>query len=147
MPLAVRIAASTAVYCPRELRRVLTATCTAAAPFEAVALLGGRLDGTEVQLATCLPLSNGFAAPDRFAVDPGEFAHSEARLRAVGCEFVGFLHSHPGDRPTPSQLDRDELWRDCVQVIAGGGPSHWRLRAFVATGDGLQARRWRYWQR
>lgn len=126
---------------------MLTAICTAAAPFEAVAVLGGRLDGTQVHLTACMPLPNVAGAADRFAVDPTAFAHREAALRAAGRAFVGFLHSHPGNRPSPSQSDRDELWRDCVHVIAGGGPHHWRLRAFVAARHGLRATHWRYWPR
>jgi proteasome lid subunit RPN8/RPN11 len=115
----------------------LAAAFAASAPREFVGLLGGDR-GRDRWLAThFVALPNTAADDDRFVVEPAAFAAAEALLRQRGAAWLGFVHSHPFAAPRPSAADRDQLWRDCVQLIVGGSPRALELRAFwFATAGG-----------
>lgn len=110
------------------LRDALRRAFAAAAPREFVGLLGGARETHTVRLATCTLLPNVAVDEQAFAVPAAAFATAEAELRARGEAWLGFVHSHPFAAARPSEADRRQLWRDCVQLIGGGSPDapHWR---------------------
>ncbi len=110
------------------LREAMRRAFVAAAPREFVGLLGGVREVHRVRLATCTLLPNVAAGEHAFVVPAAAFATAEAELRARGEAWLGFVHSHPFAAARPSQADRRQLWRDCVQLIGGGAPDapHWR---------------------
>jgi proteasome lid subunit RPN8/RPN11 len=108
--------------------------CRAEAPREFAGALGGERHDDVVRVTTVLPLANVASDDDAFVVAPAAFVAAEATLRAAGRIWLGFVHSHPRGAATPSQRDRTELWRNCVQAIVGGAPRA-TLRAFWFAGE------------
>jgi len=120
-------------------RAAIERACRAAWPREVVALLGGnggdvgpwRVDAVEV-------LADARTSGDAFDVDAVAFARGEHALRERGRRFVGFVHSHPGGAAAPSVRDRQQLWSDCVQMIAATDGDGVTLRAFRLRGERVE---------
>ena len=89
---------------------------------EPVALLGGHHTARRAVVSAWHPLPNvavAASAPHSFVVDPIAFARAEAELRSRGTDWLGFVHGHPGGVASLSQRDRQQAWRDCVQLVVG----------------------------
>ncbi len=72
------------------------------APDEACGLLAGK--GALISLA--LPIPNAAASPEaRFALAPDEQLRGLKRIDALGLDWLGVYHSHPGSPPIPSPSD------------------------------------------
>jgi proteasome lid subunit RPN8/RPN11 len=99
----------------------LQAAALAARPREFVAALGGRIDRAAWCIEAVVPLPNVAVAADRFAVPASAFAAAEAELRRRGLAWLGFVHSHVDGSTAPSRIDREQLWRHCLQLIVGAG--------------------------
>lgn len=111
-------------------RQAIDRAVRAAWPREWVAVLGGQ----RRPAVTCIDRIVSVADADTidgFAMPPAAFVAATAELARLGCEFLGFAHSHPGGAAAPSVRDRTELWSRCVQLIAGGaGPDAVQLAAY-----------------
>lgn len=128
-PLAVILAAG-----PRDALLVAAAH---AAPREVVFALGGRRAAGDATIVRGVELPNRAARAGRFRADPIDFARAEAALRGAGLEWLGFAHSHPGGRRSPSRADLEALWPHCIQVVASAGPGGPGLCAFWLAGGRL----------
>ena len=107
---------------PRSVRLLppvhdaMCAAAVAAMPREFAGILGGARSDGEITVHRMTALPAG-ATEDHFDVPAAAFAAGEAELRALGCTWVGFAHSHPRGAAAPSLRDRASLWRDCLQLI------------------------------
>lgn len=99
-------------------RSGLEAAARAARPHEGCGLLAGAGDGDRWTVHAMIALPNRAAASDRFAIEPAAFLAALARLPDTGLAWLGFWHSHPDGAATPSVVDRAELWRPHLHVIA-----------------------------
>jgi proteasome lid subunit RPN8/RPN11 len=101
-------------------------------PHECCGALIGR--GKEVVEALALPNMTENGPRRRFLVRPLDYRAAERRATEVGCELVGFYHSHPDHPARPSRYDLDHAWPTFAYVIvtvADGEPkamTSWRLR-------------------
>jgi proteasome lid subunit RPN8/RPN11 len=78
-----------------------------AAPREAV----GAVLGTAGRAVEYSPLRNTSGEPEHaFSVDPLELVQIEGAARDRGLQLLGLFHSHPGGRPEPSEVDREQPW-------------------------------------
>ena len=72
------------------------------APEEACGLLAGK--GALISLA--MPMRNAAANRDaQFALAPDEQLRGLKRIEALGLDWLGVYHSHPGSPPIPSPFD------------------------------------------
>lgn len=126
-PAAVQLAA--------DLATALRAAAERAAPREFVALLAGSTIASAAGFGepsdrnrpgTATAVVRSFhelrnSAPDdaHYEVTAAAFAEAEARARADGQRFLGFVHSHPHGRAQPSTTDRAQWWRQCLQLVLG----------------------------
>lgn len=123
-----------AVHLPDEVAATLRAAAQRAAPREFVALLAGdelagdtlageRADaGRSSAVAvvrSCHALPNNATDDAHYEVTAATFAEAEARARADGQRFLGFVHSHPHGSAQPSPTDRAHWWRQCLQLVLG----------------------------
>ena len=82
--------------------RELAADAARRAPDEACGLLAGK--GALISLA--LPIRNAAANRDaQFALAPDEQLRGMKRIDALGLDWLGVYHSHPGSPPIPSLSD------------------------------------------
>jgi len=101
-------------------------------PHECCGALIGR--GKEVVEALALPNMTENGPRRRFLVRPLDYRAAERRATEVGCELVGFYHSHPDHPARPSRYDLDHAWPTFAYIIvtvADGEPkamTSWRLR-------------------
>lgn len=116
-------------------RRAIERAALAAWPREMAAALGGSRSAGALQIERVVPFA-GAGDAHGFAVPPAAFVAAEAQFRDAGCEWLGFVHSHPGGTASPSTRDRVELWRGCVQLLVGGASADdLRFAAFWFAGD------------
>lgn len=120
-----------AIELDHDLAVAVAAHCARRHPREFVGLVAGWSSPERLRVADCAPLDNTALGDDRFTVDPIAFARAEAKLRARGHGWLGFVHSHPRGTAAPSRTDHLELWRDCVHLIVAGA----ELRAFWYRGE------------
>ena len=101
-------------------------------PHECCGALIGR--GEEVVEVLALPNMTENGPRRRFLVRPLDYRAAERRATEVGCELVGFYHSHPDHPARPSRYDLDHAWPTFAYVIVtveDGEPqamTSWRLR-------------------
>lgn len=87
--------------------RAMEAHAREAAPQEAV----GAVLGTAERAVRYAPLQNRSGTPGvAFSVDPLELVRVDGAARDQGLRVLGLFHSHPGGRPEPSGIDRDQSW-------------------------------------
>ena len=90
-------------------------------PFECCGLLLGRFDNDgRKTVAETYSISNAReeeAKRNRFLIRPEELLRGEKYAREKGLDVVGFYHSHPDDRPVPSQYDLDHAWPTYSYVV------------------------------
>jgi proteasome lid subunit RPN8/RPN11 len=89
----------------------LTAHCEGAYPEEACGALLGIESGAAAVVTDAKPLPN--AALDRrrsYRLDPEDVCRLMRRERSGEAALLGFFHSHPDGRPSPSRTDRRLAW-------------------------------------
>ena len=111
----------------------LLAESVAAHPCEACGLLLGRGD----RIDTIRPCANVHPQPERhFEIDPRALIAGHRGAREGGLQVIGYYHSHPAGRPTPSATDREHATGDgMVWAIVGEGKVGWwrdEIGGFVA---------------
>ena len=95
----------------------------------------GALIGRDDDVLEVLPLPNTTedGPRRRFLVRSSDYRAAEARAMSLGCELVGFYHSHPDAPARPSQYDLDHAWPSFAYVIvtvesgAASAMTCWRL--------------------
>src|SRR5437762_3037591 len=89
-------------------------------PYECCGLLIGTFaDGRKVVIET-YPISNAReeeAKRNRFLIRPDELMRGEKHAREQALDVVGFYHSHPDDRPVPSQYDLEHAWPTYSYIV------------------------------
>lgn len=119
-----------------EVRTALLRSTANAADREFVGVLAGERTAAHWRITAVRPLPNLAPTDDAFVVDATAFAVAEGALRAEGLEWLGFVHSHPHGSPALSAIDREQLWRGCLQLLIGGGPAAGEVRAFFGDAQG-----------
>jgi proteasome lid subunit RPN8/RPN11 len=101
----------------RELYDQLIAHARAEAPNECCGLVAASGD----QVTGVHPVTNRFASPLRFELEPLEHMRAQDRIDEDGHELWALYHSHTRTAPEPSQTDINgaELLGDLVWVIVG----------------------------
>lgn len=84
-------------------------------PNECCGALIGR-DG-KVSKSYALPNTTEEGPRRRFLVRPDDYRAAEARAAEMGCELLGFYHSHPDHPAEPSRYDLDHAWPFFSYVI------------------------------
>lgn len=96
----------------------------------------GALYGKEgaVTATFALPNTTEEGPRRRFMVRPDDYTAAERRATELGCDLLGFYHSHPDHPARPSYYDLDHAWPFFSYVIVAvraGKPeamTSWRLR-------------------
>ena len=108
-------------------------------PYECCGLLIGRFaeDGSK-QVVETYPISNAReeeAKRNRFLIRPEELLAGERAAMQKGLDVVGFYHSHPDDRPVPSQYDLEHAWPTYSYIVvaitkgSGDGLRSWEMES------------------
>ena len=125
------------VWLDHALRRELGHVAASTGVREFVGLLAGERTASQWRVTAMLPLPNLATGNDAFVVDPVAFAAAEAALRTAGFAWLGFVHSHPTSSAAMSAVDRECLWRGCLQLIVGGvAEDDDDLRAYFGDAEG-----------
>jgi proteasome lid subunit RPN8/RPN11 len=124
----------------KGLHEQIAAHGAAAYPYEGCGLLLGTIKNGRNVVSEVRPLPNVWPVegekPERFAIDPDDWARVEFEAAEAGLDVIGVFHSHPDHPPVASPRDLAwSAWRLdgysflITQVIAGGaGHSRsWRL--------------------
>ncbi len=93
-------------------------------PHECCGALVGR--GGIVTATVALPNTTEEGPRRRFMVRPSDYQMAERRATELGCDLLGFYHSHPDHPARPSQYDLDHAWPTFAYIIvavAGAGDS------------------------
>ena len=112
------------VTLPDALLAELRATCEATYPAEACGLLLGRASDGAVRVERLVAALNLDPRPDRFRVDPKDFAKADSVARDAGLEIVGTYHSHPDRAERPSAADLAAAqpgWSHVIVSVRGNG--------------------------
>lgn len=120
---------------PESCRETLSQAAIQSYPYEACGVFIGRVQGTKNIVFEALQLSNVLrdAKTDRYAMDPKEMYAAHERARQLGGEIVGIWHSHPDQRPQPSEFDLEAAWPEWSYLIVSvsrrelKGMQSWRL--------------------
>lgn len=89
-------------------------------PYECCGLLIGRYEAGRKLVIETYPISNAReeeAKRNRFLIMPDELMRGEKRAREKALDVVGFYHSHPDDRPVPSQYDLEHAWPTYSYIV------------------------------
>ena len=108
-----------------------------AAPDEMVGLLAGHATAAGLHVVHFAPLREAACGRDHFRVAPWHFATAEAALRDAGLQWLGFAHSHPTGKPSPSAVDEQQLWPHCLQLVLGSVRGAPAIGAFWLDADGV----------
>jgi proteasome lid subunit RPN8/RPN11 len=84
-------------------------------PHECCGALLGADD--RVTAAVALPNTTEEGPRRRFLVRAADYQLAEKRAGDLGCELLGFYHSHPDHPARPSQFDLDHAWPTFAYVI------------------------------
>src|SRR5215813_891759 len=81
-------------------------------PEECCGFLLGTLEGERTRIERVVAAGNEReeSRHNRYLIRPESVlaVHKEARL--LGCDIVGYYHSHPDHPARPSEFDRDHAW-------------------------------------
>ncbi|MGH6785391.1 MAG: Mov34/MPN/PAD-1 family protein [Novosphingobium sp.] len=94
-------------------------------PRECCGLLLGRADRIE----TARPCANVHPEPQgHFEIDPAALIAAHRAAREGGPQVLGYYHSHPNGRATPSATDRAQASGDgrVWGIVAAGDITFWR---------------------
>ncbi|MBK7876730.1 MAG: Mov34/MPN/PAD-1 family protein [Planctomycetes bacterium] len=102
---------------------------------ESCGVLIGTRAGPELCVLEARRTPNLDPRPGRFLVDPGAIAQHDRAACERGLELVGFFHTHPRGRATPSRADRDGAWDGHVVVVATSARigAHWPVASGFAS--------------
>ena len=99
-------------------------------PRECCGVLLGRGDHIEAAVA----ITNLAGGEGRYLLDPEEHIAARREARRRGVEVIGFYHSHPGGRASPSPTDLAEAsYPDHIYLIVAVGrerPAEVESRAY-----------------
>jgi len=108
-------------------------------PHECCGLLIGRFDSDgRKTVSETYPISNAreeAAKRNRFLIRPEELMRGEKYAREQKLDVVGFYHSHPDDRPIPSQYDLEHAWPTYSYIVVAveqgraAGLRSWEMEA------------------
>ena len=105
-----------------ELAGRITALAAAAAPAECCGALLGSSDFTSAwEVQNILELTN--RSPNsgtEYLITSDDVRYAQRKARALGCDVIGFFHSHPNGRTTPSETDLERAWPGYVYLIVAG---------------------------
>ena len=98
------------------------------APNECCGLVAAK-DG---EVSGVHPITNTFASPMRFELDPVEQYKATERIEAAGEQMVGSYHSHTHSEAYPSQTDVNQWdpWPELIHLICSIAEEEPVLRAF-----------------
>lgn len=117
----------------RQALDALTAHARHAAPEECC----GVLLGVGERIVAAVPGRNLAASPTRFELDPRDHIAARRQARSTHQEVLGFYHSHPGSRATPSETDVAEWsYPEAIALIVSLDGEHPDARAFRLANDG-----------
>lgn len=89
----------------------------------------GLLLGTGETVSAVQPCANVHAEPERhFEIDPQALIAAHRQERDGGPQVLGYYHSHPNGRATPSDEDRAQASGDgrIWAIVANGAVTWWR---------------------
>ena len=89
----------------------------------------GLLLGQQQRIALAQPAANVHLDPERhFEIDPKALIAAHRAARAGGLDLLGYYHSHPNGRATPSSTDAAQASGDgrIWAIIAQGEVTWWR---------------------
>jgi proteasome lid subunit RPN8/RPN11 len=95
-------------------------------PNEACGILIGDLLGDVRAVRQVIQTANSWVIDendshnlrDRFEIAPVDIIRADRAAEKNGWDIVGYFHSHPDDKPVPSEFDRERAWPDVSFVIA-----------------------------
>ena len=91
----------------------------------------GSIGRHELAIRALIPLANASQNPDRYHIDALTVLRMERHAACMGLHVVGFYHSHPRGRATPSSCDLELACPGYLYVIvspAAGELRAWRLQ-------------------
>lgn len=105
------------LWLSREQAETIVQHALADAPLEAC----GLIIGSGQRVKRVVPIRNIASDPRRrYVMDPEELARHLSEIYSIGCDFVGFYHSHPDGAPVFSETDqRESNWYDHIYLIVG----------------------------
>ena len=105
---------------PIGLLAVIEQQALACYPNECCGVLVGR-PGARTAAHSVHPVENQRAdqASHRYEIDPRQVVRLDRQAEERGQEIIGFYHSHPGQRATPSDSDREYAWPGYLYLIVG----------------------------
>jgi proteasome lid subunit RPN8/RPN11 len=106
-----------------------------AAPRECCGLLVGRADHVERSVRA----RNLADSASRFLIDPQDHIAAIRQARRHDDEVIGFYHSHPASKASPSTVDREEaVYTDLIHAIVGLESGERVVRVFKLSGAGFE---------
>src|SRR5215471_13209167 len=96
-------------------------------PYECCGLMLGKFDEGRKRVFETYAISNAReeeAKRNRFLIRPEELMRGEKYARERGLDVVGFYHSHPDDRPVPSQYDLEHAWPTYSYIVVSVEQNH-----------------------
>jgi proteasome lid subunit RPN8/RPN11 len=104
-------------------------------PHECCGAILGRDAGIAREVLGLVPLANrrDDSPRNRFEITSDDVRMAENKARDLGCDLVGWYHSHPDAPARPSEYDREHAWPWYSYIIASiekTGPqamNSWRL--------------------
>jgi len=95
------------VWLPPDLWSALIGVAQMSYPLEACALLSGFWQGRKLIMTGVHPCRNISPEPEcAFEIDPADHCALLRQMRQSGDSIVACAHSHPNQRPLPSQRDK-----------------------------------------
>ena len=104
-------------------------------PHECCGAILGRDAGIAREVLGLVPLANrrDDSPRNRFEITSDDVRMAENKARDLGCDLVGWYHSHPDAPARPSDFDREHAWPWYSYIIVSiekAGPqamNSWRL--------------------
>ncbi len=90
-------------------------------PYECCGALLGREGGPDREVVSLVRLENrrNDSPRNRFEITPEDVRLAESKAKELGCDLIGWYHSHPDAAARPSEFDRDHAWPWYSYIIIG----------------------------
>jgi desampylase len=121
----------TSLIVPPRIVAGLRRHAAAALPAECCGALIGVIERDRLEIRTLIPLPNAADGPDRYRIDADTVLRLERQAACTALQVIGFYHSHPSGRATPSRTDLELACPGYLYLIVSGSCSElraWRLR-------------------
>jgi len=84
------------------------------------AILGRETDAAAREVRALVPLANrrDDSPRNRFEITPDDVRVAEKKAWELGCDLIGWYHSHPDAPARPSEFDREHAWPWYSYIIA-----------------------------